>query len=534
MKKSIYKLSLTVLLALSINVGWSQVIITNDSVFNTEQQMFFANELFYSGEPFAEMLGYNLDTLDPMNVNFPDSTAYTFGIENYEYSRYLLNTLGARSGMGLHMMWSPMVKQMADMQSMMIDGMFTGGVPNGFKEDDVFMMMVQMFSMNANQMMPTGPFPQFADFVSGNTYLPQTVAADFQMDFTTTRWDRSKMDMTLSPGAMGMSLMKQYLWAQDMLGAYHDSLNNTIEADGIISPDSVNSPNFDPMNNVYIGGNNLDGFQGQVLTAEGINKAMFLINKMAFNGTTLGAVNPATYDPANGIQYFPHKIAVTETSMGTMLPPRVDSVLTVTDASSHLYDQLSFLWGTAGFKNMMDPSINDPQHYAYHHSFDGSPFPAAMSQTGIAGPFDLMMGTSKVIFLNIIAMHYNSTLNTFVDISNLVSGSPVLDNTISSKDAGLALVVLSNFATEFAGTPLQTMASNAITAQVNFVINNLKDANGGFYNSYTVGTGASTSAKTMQTQAALIRGLYAAYNYTNNTAFLTEANNAYNYLLSVC
>ena len=106
-----------------------------------------------------------------------------------------------------------------------------------------------------------------------------------------------------------------------MLGAFHDSLDNTIEANGIITPDSANSPHFDPNNNVFYGGNNLDGFMGQVITAQSVNKTMFLLTKLAYNGTDLGMVDPMTYDPANGIQYFPHSIAVTETSMGDMLPP---------------------------------------------------------------------------------------------------------------------------------------------------------------------------------------------------------------------
>ena len=49
--------------------------------------MLLANEINESGEPFAEALGYDLDLLDPMVLNDPDSIYYTLGIENYEYSR---------------------------------------------------------------------------------------------------------------------------------------------------------------------------------------------------------------------------------------------------------------------------------------------------------------------------------------------------------------------------------------------------------------------------------------------------------------
>ncbi len=516
----------------TLSFASSQVKITDLSTFKTADQMLLANELNESGEPFAEAIGYNLDLLDPMVPNQPDSTAYTLGIENYEYSRYLLGTIISRSGMGLHIMWSPVIKQMAAMQPASIDGMFTGGVPNGFKEDDVMMMMIKGFSANANQMAPTAPFPQFADFISGNMILPQKVAADFQTNFSTLRWDRTKMDKTLNPAAMGQSLMKQYLWAEDMLGAFHDSTDNTIDADGIITPDYPGSPNLDPNNNVFYGGNNSDGFIGQILTAESINKTFFLVNNLAYNGKTLGTIDPATYNPANGIKYFPHKIAVEESLVSPMLPPAANPNLKVTDADSYLFDQLSYLQGTTAFKNMMDPSINDAKHYAYHTVFDGSPFPAPMSQTGVPGPFDLMKGASKVIFLNTLAMHFNAGAGTFVDIAKLENGAVAQVKTITAENAGFSLVVLAEFANEFGGTPLQNMAANALKSQADFIIDKLKDADGGFYNSYKIGSGPKKNPKTLSAQSALIEGLYAAYKFTNNTAYLRAANDAYNFLIN--
>ncbi|OIP84928.1 MAG: hypothetical protein AUK44_00970 [Porphyromonadaceae bacterium CG2_30_38_12] len=530
--KTINLLLLAALLSIA-NFTFAQLSKTNTTTFNTAHQMLLANELNESGEPFAEALGYNLDNLDPLVPNSPDSMSYTFGIENYEYSRYLLQALGAQSGMGLHLMWSPMIEQMASMQGPSFDGTFTGGMQNGRKEDDMLMMMMGMFSMHANQAAPAGAFPQFADFVSGNMNLPQAVDANFQMDFSSARWDRSLMDKKLNPAAMGQSLMKQYLWAQDMLGAFHDSLDNTIDADGVVSPDSIGSPNFnkEPTNNVFYGGNNLDGFMGQMLTGVGINKTMFLINRMAYDGNTLGSVDPATYDPANGIKYFPHLIEVTETDMGTMLPPMLNT-MTLVDARSILFDQLSFLWGTTGFKNMADPNIVDAQHYAYRHVFDGSPFPASMSQTGTAGPFDLMNGTSMVLFKNIMAMHYNSANKTLVDAANLSSGNVVQGDVISAQTAGYALVILADFATEFAATPLKATADVVIAEQADFILANFGDVNGGFFNSFTLGVGASNSPKTLEAQASLVRGLYAAYSYTNNTLYLTAANNAYNYMIA--
>jgi len=127
--KTLITLVLGFLLAGSILEA--QVVITSTDNFSTRDQMLLANEINESGELFAEALGYDLDELDPMVLNEPDSISYTLGIENYEYSRYLLGTVISRSGIGLHMMWAPMIMQMAAMEPPGFDGSFTG-TPNGF------------------------------------------------------------------------------------------------------------------------------------------------------------------------------------------------------------------------------------------------------------------------------------------------------------------------------------------------------------------------------------------------------------------
>ena len=510
----------------------AQVTITSTDTFITSEQMLLANEINESGEPFAEALGYDLDELDPMVLNDPDSISYTLGIENYEYSRYQLGTVISRSGIGLHMMWGPMIMQMAAMEPPGFDGSMTG-TPNGFNEDDELMKNIMHFAMLSNGMAPMNPWPQFAEFQSGDPHLPQAVADDFRSNFESLRWDRSKMDKTFNPGAMGQTLMKQYLWAQDMLGTFHDGDEEEVVPDGTNSPDSTNSPHFDPNNNIFYGGDNTDGFIGQVLTAEAINKTLFFINNLAYNGTELGMVDPATYNPLNdGIIYFPHGIAVTESPVAEGLPPQA-SDLQVTDASSDLFDQLSYLWGALNFKNMMDPNNStDEAHWAYHEVFDGDPFPAPMSQTGMPGPFDLMMGTSKVIFINLMAMHFDNANGSFVNTSGLSGGVPTPGDEISTVNAGYITMVLAKMNEEFTNTPLEQMALDGVNNQASFILASLQDPAGGYYNGYTLNVGADNSAKTAVSQAAAARGLYAAYALTGNTDYLDGANAAYNYLIA--
>ncbi len=530
MKKS---LIVTTLVILVFSFSFAQVTITNTQNYNTAEQMLLANEINESGEPFAEALGYNLEDLDPAVLNVPDDISYTLGIENYEYSRYQLGTIISRSGMGLHMMWAPMISKMASMEPEGFDGSFTMA-PNGFKEDDELMKNIMHFSMLTNQAPPGNPWPQFADFISGDPRLPLQIDADkfAWEDFTTLRWDRTKMDKTLNPAAMGQSLMKQYLWAQDMLSAFHNSADEGIDADGVISPDLPDSPHFDPNNDVFYGGDGLDGFIGHILTAEAINKIVFLTKKLAFDGTSLGMIDLMNYDPRNGIKYFPHKIRIAEGKVHPMLPPKVSS-MTVTDARSDLFDQSSLLWGTLSFTNMMDPNNSSSSaHLAYKEVFDGDPFPAAMSQTGMPGPFDLMKGTSKAIFQNLLAMHYNRKYHTFVDEASLMDGMVKQGSDVSTKNIGYVLVALKQFTEEFDGTPLQGAALKVVKRQADFLLKKLRNGHGGVKARYSLMRNGKDMVENVMAQAAAVRGLYAAYLATNRQRFLIGANIAYDYLIA--
>jgi hypothetical protein len=181
---------------------------------------------------------------------------------------------------------------------------------------------------------------------------------------------------------------------------------------------------------------------------------------------------------------------------------------------------------------MMDPNnSSDAPHLAFKEVFDGDPFPAPMAQTGVPGPFDLMMGTSKVIFMNLMAMHWDMANGSFVNTSGLAEGMPQPGNEISTLNAGYITMVLALMKEEFEGTPLEQMALDALNAQSSFIVNSLKDPTGGFYNGYTLNVGPDNEAKTAVSQAAAARGLYAAYALTGNADYLNAANDAYAFLM---
>ncbi len=438
----------------------------------------------------------------------------------------------SRSGIGLHMLWAPVISKMAAMEPDEFDGSVTG-TPNGMKEDDELMKNVMNFSTQSGHMPPGNPWPEFAEFSSADPHLPQAVDPDkfAWEDFSSLRWDRSKMDMILNPAAMGQAMMKQYLWAQDMLSAFHDGEGNGIEPDGSVSPDFPDSPDFDPDNDVYLGGDSLDGFVGQVLTAEAINKTAFITGKLAYDGSSLGAIDLMTYDPANGIQYFPHQVKVMENQVTEGVPPK-PSTLEVLDDRSVLFDQASFLWALASFADMMDPNIDsDPAHLAYHEVFDGNPFPAAMSQTGSPGPYDLMKGTAKAVFLNLVALHFDEGNQVFVSESALQDGKVAAGDEVDLLGSAYLLVALEPFISEFTGTPLEQRARQAVEQQADFLVAHLASANGVYGEGYSLSTGSVTGAQTLAAQSAAVRGLYVAARVSGRADLAQAAGEAYRALV---
>jgi hypothetical protein len=506
-------------------------VITIDR-FITADQMLLANEINESGEPFAEALGYDLDELDPFVPGQPDDTAYVLGIENYEYSRYQLGTIVRNSGLGLNMVWAPLVRKAAAAEPDSYDGSFTAA-PNGFNEDDKLTETIMGFSLITGETPPANAWPQFAEFVSGDPRLPQAVNPELfdWTDVATLRWDRSKMEKLLVPAALGQTLMKQYLWASDMLSAFHDAVGDGIDADGTVSPDVAGGTTFDPENDVYFGGDARDGFIGLVLTAESINKIAYLTNALAYDGTELGAIDLATYDPADGIRYFPHAIAVTESPVAEGLPPQV-SELVVDDASSQLFDQASLLWGTVSFTDMMNPTdTSDSAHIAYKSVFDGAPFPSSASESGTPGPYDLMKGTSKALFMNIKAMHYDADAQVYVDEASLEDGAPVRGDTVSAVESAYLLVALEGMIEQFAGTPLEDMARQAVAEQAAFLVANLSDGSGRYVESATVG-GERSGDETVEAQSGAVRALYVAARITGDATIADAADEAYAALIA--
>lgn len=455
--------------------------VVTDKTYTTDEGMYAANEFFLTGSNTPLQFAKKL----------PPDVAW----DAYFYSRYHLGNLVFQSGMGLNLIWGPVIGAQAKQKDAPED--LNGNGTN--RDEQLKKRVMPHFAKLTGSQPPKNVWPVFADFASGDPHFIQKVdVANMKTDFKTLRWDGASMDKALTPSALGQTLYKQVLWAEYFLSHYHSEKEGAAQKLGVSAG---------------------EGFAGLALLGESINKMALFKNMLAYNGTSLGTVNPMTYDPVAGLKYFPHKIAVEFKihPKESMLPPEPVGYRVV-NASSDLFGQASLLWGTTEFKWMADPKNGVAP---YNDLFDGDPFP----QAGAPGPFDLAKGLSAVVFKNIKAMHFNSSSGTLVDTND---GSAMGD-TITTWKAGVALIAVGNLYNRFADTPaLQNGAKMIIDAQAKFILNKLLDEDGLFYNGYDLSADSPfTGEKTLAAQAGAVRGLLIAYEITGKSLYLEAAKTAY-------
>ena len=78
---------------------------------------------------------------------------------------------------------------------------------------------------------------------------------------------------------------------------------------------------------------------------------------------------------------------------------------------------------------------------------------------------------------------------------------------------------------------MDEMAKMLLMTQADFLINSLMDSDGTYFNSYTIGEKANDGQKNVVSQAAAVRGLYAAYQATGDHKYHNAADDAYMILI---
>jgi len=310
----------------------------------------------------------------------------------------------------------------------------------------------------------------FAEYTSGDPHIEEPKAL---------RWDPDTFDKTLKMSALGMSLVKQVLSARDLL-----STNHTLEnQEDPIGP--------------YLGSTNLKGYLGFVLTAEMVNKIEFLNNLLKISQSGL---------------HLPHLVEIVFDDKGRPMD------YLMVDESSDLFDQLSLLWGLSEFRGLSDPRTQDN----YNNLFgEGKPFSSES--------YGLATSLAVLTYENLLSTHYIEELGTLMERTGK-------DETrrVSTVNAGLALLALKSFYDNFGDQPeLQEKAKKLMISQATFIMERLRDENGGFYSSYEqygVQTAPHMGSKTLASQLAAIRGLLLSYRLIGDADYLEEARQTFGYL----
>ena len=318
-----------------------------DDHFDTAGNMFAYSEFELSGEPLAEGLGLDLDTLDARKPDEPTKFDYTAGIESYEYSEEAMYEVTEKSGLGLHLINGPIAKQRAEQRhkpadEALADRFYELADSVGYPREEIFRNMFPTFIEYA------GGDPHYAQKVDTDVYAENddgTYVPVYQVDFQSLRWDRGKMDKVLTPSAYGGVFLKQALWAGDFLGNFHQKdSDEEVEA---------KTPNDDQSGNVALGVSSADGMQGMILTEQIWNKLAFIRDHLFYDAKQQALTKAAgsRYNPSGGFVYLPHAVEVAEG--GSELAPDA-AKLVVKDPRSLLEDQWLMLGPAAEFFGMLD------------------------------------------------------------------------------------------------------------------------------------------------------------------------------------
>ena len=546
MKKSIVNAAILVpLFATNVNSADVQVL---DKTINPASNFLAYTEFELSGEPLAEALGLDLDTLDPYFANTPTDFDFAAGIESYEYSEEAMYALNYQSSMGLHLVNGPLnqqrqgghaslnarIKQMASAV-----GLDLNEVPvNMYPLSLPYSSGIPEFAQRPNSKLAEMETAAIIT-AKGNDLEITYGAPAYMSDYETLRWDSNTFDKSLNPAAIGGIFLKEVMWSQDFLGGMHvTTTDEEVEATSMI---------MDRDGRHSLGVSAADGFNGVLLTEMSIDKLILLQQQLGFDGKTLGAKFDLDYDPTKQPIWFAHKVAVKEQQVKGV---NAIASLGVADGKSTLRDTWQLLWPVAEFYAFSDQRVqNKAQNPASLAVFDGQPFAAApavntdaISDNDIPAndAFSLANNISHLLIKNLEALHFNSQFGTLVTDYKHGKKSKM----VNTYDASYSLVALAIYqrakdalpvgygAAEAGSQGLQTPegqhALKLLKAQADFIVDHLVTAQGLVTDEAQLTTTVNQSKyASLESQFAAIRGLVSAFVATKEVKYKQAARSIY-------
>jgi len=482
-----------------------------DRRFYTNEATFLANEQFKWG-----MEGWNDMVKAALPVAYRRAFQWVVMRENYMYARNLLDFVGGRSHSGVHMVQGPywtmkanrhtafnrLLRDRGERTFSNKDVMLGFYLPmvyqrTGFPRvfDDIQVSYLQYKSVDPRFTGELDPSDSFNDPMSGkqggwgvdNTYFN---------DYT-QRFDHDKMDTTFNMGALGQFLKRRTQWADRFFQS-----DRHAEIEG--SHDVVH----------LLGNDAEEGMRGWGLAMASVNVMLKVKSAMFTDGNKLLGINPAEYDPKNGLRYIPHEITPNLLWVGDM-PERLWS-MDIKDSSSQLWDQSSWLWGTGAFAVTVN---RRDQVFTSNPPVDGG-----LIEKGVG---HLAATLSTAIFKNLRAMHVKNGVLVSEWTLKTKSG-----NSISMKDMAMAMSALHdleqswNIIGKF--KELRTQAVNILKTNANFLLSIQAD-DGHFNSRYTIDGKATGRDDLSASNWEATRALLAAYFTTKNERYLSGARKAFNY-----
>ncbi len=518
-----------------------------DKRFLPAGSMLAYTEFELSGEPLAESLGLDLDVLDPNLLNQPTEFDYAAGIESYEYSEEAMYALNYQSRLGPHLANGPLNAMRGGKLENLGARFMEMANAVAFPAEEIPLNLYPI-SLPYQSAMPEFVQAPDTSVVSGDevelqnargitgTVATQTPA--YFRDYASLAWTRENASQQINPATLGGILLKEVMWSQDFLGGMHvaetdeevEAASSTQDQDGVHA----------------LGVSAADGMNGMILTELSLDKLLILQEQLGFDGSKLGAAITPAYDPAKGLVWFPHRIAVEE---GQQNGVNAISGLRVTDSRSTLRDTWLMLWPVSEFFAFTDQrTANSAQNPAFSAVFDGAPFAAAPA-VNIDGDrsndskgddaFSVASNLSSMLFRNLHALHFNKDKGTLTD-----SYSP--DGTrsqhVTTYDAAYSLVALSIFQRAQDALPVGyasadggdvnlksadgKLALEMISAQADFILANLIADNGLAVDGSDL-NGNADKGQSLDSQFAVIRGLTAAFLATGDSQYRQAARNLF-------
>ncbi|MEA1965036.1 MAG: hypothetical protein U9O41_07930 [Candidatus Aerophobetes bacterium] len=430
--------------------------------FQTDISMYASTELLFTGKDFLRWAERKDLTIDPLSLR-PTGISL-LSAQSHKYSANNIRSLVFDSGMGLNLRYGPRIEQMASKENV--------------SNETALQRLLEKYAQAVGlEKLPENPWLIFAPYEGGDPRYIQEMKPE---DWSTRRWQ--DYDLDIVPSALGQSLVREVLLARELLASNHTQEGK------------------EDIQGQYLGKDALSGYLGLVVMEETANKLLLLEKLLALTREK---------------GYFPHRIKV----KFDLKDKPID--YTITDSSSHLFDQISLLWGLLEFKLLSDPNIKDN----YDRLFGkGKMFSLAL--------YELSSKLAEKVLENIYQMHYNKDIGSLIEVvqpSSQISQS----QSISTTQAGLSLLVLERAYHGLYDDPvLQKRIKELALRQSGFLLNHLRAPEGGFYDGYNLKNNKVIYGKkrSLVSQVAAIRGLLATYKLTSDEKLIEVARKVFDYL----